>query len=145
MSTTRLVGLLSVHGHTRCPSRGWYAEEPHDKGKKAVGFMVSITTGTGGDFRGGNLRTRAWLPVPGYGADRVWVEQHYIHNTGQSNSPRTVQRQQRPQREQTGREASRLKEVKKVKRVEESEKWVTRPRGGGGVKKLWRKKNFGTK
>ena len=40
-------------------------------------------------------------------------------------------------REQTGREASWLKEVRKMKKVEESEKWVTRPRGGGGVKKLW--------
>jgi hypothetical protein len=44
-----------------------------------------------------------------YGADRVWVEQHYVHNTGQSNSPRTVQGQQRPQREQPGREASWLR------------------------------------
>ena len=50
MSTTKLVGLLIVHGRTRCPSRGWYAEERHDKGERAVGFMVSITTGTG---RGG--------------------------------------------------------------------------------------------
>ena len=48
MSTTRLVGLLIVHGRARCPSRGWYAEEPHDKGEEAVGFMVSTTTGTGG-------------------------------------------------------------------------------------------------
>jgi hypothetical protein len=39
---------------------------------------------------------------------------------------------------QTGREASWLKQVRKVKRVEESEKWVTRPRGG-------RSKNFGEK
>jgi hypothetical protein len=44
------VGLLSVHGRTRCPSRGWYAKEPHDKGEKAVGFMVSTTTGTGGGY-----------------------------------------------------------------------------------------------
>ncbi len=50
MSTTKLVGLLIVHGRTRCPSRGWYAEEPHDKGEMGVGFMVmvSTTTGTGG-------------------------------------------------------------------------------------------------
>ncbi len=48
MSTARLVGLLSVHGRTRCPSRGWYAKEPHDKGEKVVGFMVSTTPGTGG-------------------------------------------------------------------------------------------------
>jgi hypothetical protein len=47
-STTRRVGLLNVHGRARCPSRGWYAKEPHDKGEKAVGFMVSTTTGTGG-------------------------------------------------------------------------------------------------
>ena len=53
MSKTRLVGLLIVHGCARCPSRGWYAEEPHDKGEKAVGFMVSTTTGkVGGDKRG---------------------------------------------------------------------------------------------
>ncbi len=37
-------------------------------------------------------------------------------------------------KEQTGRKASWLKEVRKVKRVEESEKWVTRPRGGGRSK-----------
>jgi hypothetical protein len=48
MSTTGLVGLLNVHGRARCPSRGWYAKEPHDKGEKAVWFMVSTTTGTGG-------------------------------------------------------------------------------------------------
>ena len=42
------MGLLSVHGRARCPSRGWYAQEPHDKGEKVVGFMVSTTTGTGG-------------------------------------------------------------------------------------------------
>ncbi len=53
VSTTRLVGLLNVHGRTRCPSRGWYAQEPHDKGEKAVGFMVSTTTGKeGGGKRG---------------------------------------------------------------------------------------------
>ena len=42
--------------------------------------------------------------------------------------------------QRAGREASWLKEVRKVKRVGESEKWVTRPRGGGvktfGEKKL---------
>ncbi len=42
------MGLLNVHGRARCPSRGWYAKEPHDKGEEAVGFMVSTTTGTGG-------------------------------------------------------------------------------------------------
>ncbi len=43
------MGLLNVHGRARCPSRGWYAKEPHDdKGERAVGFMVSTTTGTGG-------------------------------------------------------------------------------------------------
>ncbi len=40
--TTRLVGLLNVHGRARCPSRGWYAKEPLDKGAKAVGFRVKI-------------------------------------------------------------------------------------------------------
>ena len=45
--------------------------------------------------------------------------------------PEATQKQQ-----QAGREASWLKEVRKVKRVGESEKWVTRPRGGG-VQKLW--------
>jgi hypothetical protein len=51
-STTRLVGLLSVHGRAGCPSLGWYAKEPHDKGENAVGFMVSTTTGTGGGVKG---------------------------------------------------------------------------------------------
>jgi hypothetical protein len=37
--------------------------------------------------------------------------------------------------------ASWLKEVKKVKRVEESEKWVTRPRGGE-VKKNFEKERI---
>ncbi len=27
----------------------WYIKEPHDKGEKAVGFMVLTTTGTGGE------------------------------------------------------------------------------------------------
>jgi hypothetical protein len=49
MSTTRLARLLIVHGRARCPSRGWYAQEPHDKGEKAVGFMVSTTTGKVGE------------------------------------------------------------------------------------------------
>ena len=39
------------------------------------------------------------------------------------------------------REASWLKEVRKVKRVEESEKWVTRPRGGRSKKQIcWKNK-----
>jgi hypothetical protein len=73
MSTTRLVGLLNVHGRARRPSGGWYAEELHDKGERADGFMVSTTTGTRGGVRGlkdnvpwaygpcrgENLRTRA--------------------------------------------------------------------------------------
>ena len=49
---------------------------------------------------------------------------------------RTTTEQQRQHRKQAGREASWLKQVRKVKRVGESEKWVTRPRGGE-VKKLW--------
>jgi hypothetical protein len=70
------MGLLNVHGRTRWPSRGWYTKEPHDKGEKAVGFMVSTTTTTGTGkgkgvknrislayglraFRGDKLRTRA--------------------------------------------------------------------------------------
>ena len=43
-------------------------------------------------------------------------------------------RQQRQHRKQAGREASWLKQVRKVKRVGESEKWVTRPRGGRSKK-----------
>jgi hypothetical protein len=68
MSTTRLVGLLSVHGRAWCPSRGWYAEEPHDKGEKAVGFMVSTTTGTGGGVSG--LRNRISLAYGLFGGTR---------------------------------------------------------------------------
>ncbi len=48
-------------------------------------------------------------------------------------------RQQRQHREQAGREASWLKQVRKAKRGGQSEKWVTRPRGGRS------KKNFGEK
>jgi hypothetical protein len=68
MSTTRLVGLLSVHGRTRCPSRGWYAKEPHDKVEKAVVFMVSTTTGTGGGVSG--LRNRISLAYGPFGGTR---------------------------------------------------------------------------
>ena len=51
MSTTGRVGLLIVHGRARCPSRGWYTKEPHDKGEKAVGFMVSTATGKVGGIK----------------------------------------------------------------------------------------------
>ena len=85
MSTTRLVGLLNVHCRARCPSRGWYIKEPHDKGEKAVGFMVSTTTGNrGGDkwaegqnfpaltgLSGAQGPFTCLLPAPGYGADGV--------------------------------------------------------------------------
>ncbi len=72
------------------------------------------------------------LPVSVYGADGVSRAALRPHPR-QSNSPSS--------REQTGREASWLKQVRKVKRVGKSEKWVTRPRGGGGVKQYVEQKN----
>ncbi len=149
MSTTRLVGLLNVHVRARCPSRGWYAKEPHDKGEKAVGFMVSTTTGTeGGGVKG--LKNRISLAYGSFGGTRS-VHVHVLdcpcpgmvltvcsraalrHDTVSPTHPEPY----RGNRGNTaGREASWLKQVRKVKRVEESEKWVTRPRGGE-VKKLW--------
>jgi hypothetical protein len=92
------VGLLSVRGRTRCPSRGWYAKEPHDKGEKAVGFMVKRPLGLWSRTQrgqGGGKEAEAQnipglrafrrkgpftclLPVSGYGSDRVGVEQHYV-------------------------------------------------------------------
>jgi hypothetical protein len=54
----------------------------------------------------------------------------------------TTTEQQRQHKEQAGREASWLKEVRKVERVGKNEKWVTRPRGGEGVKtNLLKKQN----
>jgi hypothetical protein len=111
MSTTRLVGLLIVHGRTRCPSRGWYAEEPPDKGERAVGFMVSTTTGTGEGGRGAEAQT-----FPGL--------------TGLD----------------TSRQRSKLAEGEGSQeggKGRKSDKWVTRPRGGGvkkyfGEKTIWR-------
>ncbi len=58
VSTTRLGGLLNVHGRTRCPSRGWYAQKPHDKGEEAVGFMVSTTTVKEGGGKRGKDKAR---------------------------------------------------------------------------------------
>jgi hypothetical protein len=65
---------------------GGMQKEPHDKGEKAVGFMVSTTTGNrGGGGRGaegqnfpaltglsgGQGPFTCLLPAPGYGADGV--------------------------------------------------------------------------
>jgi hypothetical protein len=150
------VGLLNVHGRARCPSRGWYAKEPHDKGEKAVGFTVSTTTGIGGGvrglknkislglqaFRGDKLRLRAWLPVSRNVADRVWVGQHYVHNTGQSNSPRTVQGQQR---QQESKQAEKQAGWRKSGSEKGRGKWKVgdKTQGGGGGGRS--KKNFGEK
>ncbi len=122
MSTTRLVGLLNVHGGTRCPSRGWYAKEPHDKGEKAVGFMVSTTTGTGG-VRGLEAQNvpglRAFrrevpfkflLPVSGYGCDRVGVEKHYVP-TGVSPTHPAAETTEATQRTNANRQRSKLAEA----------------------------------
>jgi hypothetical protein len=62
-----------------------------------------------------------------------------MHFNKQHRSVQLTQNRTGATRERTGREASLLKEVRKVKRVGESEKWVTRPRGGRS------KRNFGEK
>ncbi len=56
MSTTRLVELLIVLYRTRCPIRWWYAEEPHDKGERAVGLWSRPQREQGGD-RGAEAQT----------------------------------------------------------------------------------------
>ena len=119
-------------------------QKPHDKGERAVGFMVSTTTGTGGGVRGlkdrRSLALRAWSGRTGDSAHVLdclcpgMVLRDVCGLPTRTLSPsvqltRTTTEQQRQHREQAGREASWLKQVRKVKRVGESEKWVTRPRG----------------
>jgi hypothetical protein len=52
MSTTRLVGLLIVHGRARCPSRGSVITARH-KGEEAVAWVYGLDhNGESGDKRG---------------------------------------------------------------------------------------------
>jgi hypothetical protein len=70
------------------------------------------------------------LPVSGYGSDRVGVEQHYVPTRVSPTHP-AAETTEATNRTNSNRQRSKLaEEVRKVKRVEESEKWVTRPRGG---------------
>ena len=76
--------------------------------------------------------------MSGYGAEGC-VRLTDSHTVPFSPTHPYDHRQQRQHREQAGREASWLKQVRKVKRVGESEKWVTRPRGGRSKKTLVKK------
>ncbi len=92
-------------------------QRPHDKGEKAVGFMVSTTTGTGGGVNGlknklpgpylalirvRRTARRACVSAFGYGLDRVCLGSTKAHLTSVQLT-RTAAEKQRQHREQTGR------------------------------------------
>ncbi len=133
--------------------RVWYTQA-HDLAERAVGFVSNNKRSHLGlrAFRGENLRTRAWLPVSGYGADRVWVEQHYVHNTGQSNVQLTQNCKEATEAtKRANRQWSKLAEGSQEGGKDRG-KWkvgdkTQDPGGERGArsKKTWAKKNFGTK
>jgi hypothetical protein len=140
MSTTRLVGLLIVHGRARCPSRG-IGDHHTTRVRGPLGLWFRPQRGQGGGkgaeeqgslallaLAGGRAPQRACCLCPGMVLrDVCGLPTRTLSPSVQLT--RTTTEQQRQHREQAGREASWLKQVRKVKRVEESKKWVTRPRG----------------
>ena len=140
MSTTRLVGLLIVHGRARCPSRG-IGDHHTTRVRGPLGLWSRPQRGQGGGkgaeeqcslallaLAGGRAPQRACCLCPGMVLrDVCGLPTRTLSPSVQLT--RTTTEQQRQHRKQAGREASWLKEVRKVKRVGESEKWVTRPRG----------------
>ena len=88
------------------------------------------------------LRVLCCLPVyPPLRSSKQTQKPLQPNSHEQTDTGSSARTEAHAQQQQAGREASWLKDVRKVKRVGESEKWVTRPRGGG-VKKTLVKKYF---
>ena len=109
MSTTRLVGLLIVHGRARCPSRGigdhhatrvrgrWVYGLDHNGDRGGVrGLKNSISLALRA-LAGGRTPQRACVSAFGYGSDRV-SGQHATH-TPSVQLTRTTAERQRQHRE----------------------------------------------
>ena len=129
MSTTRLVGLLIVHGRARCPSRGigdhhatrvrgrWVYGLDHNGDRGGVrGLKNSISLALRA-LAGGRTPQRACVSAFGYGFDRV-CRGSTQHTPRQSNSPVRPQRDRGNTESKQAEKGSWLKQVGKVKRVE---------------------------
>ena len=148
MSTTRLVGLLIVHGRARCPSRGWYAKTTRQgwKGRWVYGLDQQRGQGRGKGAEAQNFPALTGLSG-GQGpftcviaCVRVWcwgmcAAYRLAHCPLQSNSP--VRPQTTEATQKTSRQRSKLAEASQEGEKGRGKWKVGDKTQGGGVKKCF--------